>query len=292
MLTSAALLAVAVGLVSAQSIPSSASAADLALVSAQFANSGFNLTSNAGFGLTLDAKAILSVVYGSVGVIQNGNSYTNDQVSEAPDVYVTPSSETAAWFNSTSRYTLTLADASALDNPDAEGNYRHFLANGLTGSAPSSGNLTFEPQDGTVVTSYAGPGPLAGSGIHRYAWLLFEQPENFQAPSNLSTAGTAPSHWSVDSYVQETGIELVAASFFTVAASDATGSVATQPVNTATLSVSSTGSSSPQSTGGSKTSDASGAAASPTSGGSGAASLAVSLSAGLVGVAGLAVAAL
>ncbi|GAA5958955.1 hypothetical protein JCM3765_000784 [Sporobolomyces pararoseus] len=299
MLAYTALAALALGLTaSAQSIPATASAEDLALVSAQFANSGFNLTSNAGFGLTLDAKAILSVQYG-FGVVENGQEYSVDQVSEAPEIFVTPAQDTAAWFNSTTKYTLTLADASALGDADPEGNYRHFLANSETGAANSGSNLTFTPaQDGTVITSYAAPGPLSGSGTHRYAWLLFIQPENFQAPQDLSTAGTAPSHWSVSSYVQQTNLQLVAASFFTVQPNGTpTGSVATtQAVNTATLSVSSaaaSGSASSQSGSASGSKTSSGAQPSQSqSGSNGASSLKASLAAGLVGAAGLAVAAL
>ncbi|GAA6016800.1 hypothetical protein JCM11491_001811 [Sporobolomyces phaffii] len=297
MLAYAALATLALGLrASAQSIPATASAEQLALVSAQFANSGFNLTTNAGFGLDLDAKALLTVVYG-FGAVENGQEYSVDQVSDAPEVYVTPAEDTAAWFNSTSRYTLTLADASALGDPDAEGNYRHFLANSETGAAATGSNLTFTPSDGTVITSYAAPGPLSGSGTHRYAWLLFAQPENFSAPQGLSTAGTAPSHWSVNSYVQQTGLELVAASFFTVQPNgNPTGSVAsTQAVNTATLAVSSASSSAASSGSASHASSgshtSSGAQPTQTGAGSGAASLKTSL-VGLLGVAGVAIAAL
>ena len=58
--------------------------------------------------------------------------------------------------------------------------------------------------------------------------MLFEQPSSFTAPEGLSAAGTAPSHWSVNSYVEQTGLQLVAASFFTVQPNgEATGSVAT-----------------------------------------------------------------
>ncbi|GAA5933521.1 YbhB/YbcL family Raf kinase inhibitor-like protein [Sporobolomyces koalae] len=299
MLAYTALAALALGLrVSAQSIPAVASAEELALVGAQFANSGFNLTTNAGFGLDLDAKALLTVVYG-FGAVENGQEYSVEQVTNAPEIYVTPAQDTAAWFNSSSRYTLTLADASALGDPDSEGNYRHFLANSETGAAASGNNLTFSPQDGTVITSYAAPGPLAGSGTHRYAWLLFAQPENFSAPSGLSTAGTAPSHWSVSSYVEQTGLQLVAASFFTVQPNgNPTGSVATtEAVNTATLAVSSassTGSAShSDSKSGAHSSTSSGAQPSATGGsGNGAASLSASVAAGLLGVAGVVVAAL
>ena len=109
--------------------------------------------SNAGFDIDLEAKALLTIVYPGAGIIEcvplslsstaskrankgltpesppsssrrNGQAYSVDQVSEAPEVYVTPAQDTVAWFNSTSRYTLALADASSLGDPDSEGNYR------------------------------------------------------------------------------------------------------------------------------------------------------------------------
>ncbi|GAA6003688.1 hypothetical protein JCM10207_003547 [Rhodosporidiobolus poonsookiae] len=282
----AALAVFAAAAARTQSIPASADATSLALVDAQYENSGLNDGGNAGFGIDLEAAAILSVVYPSFGVVENGQTYTVDQVTDAPDVFVTPSEETATWFNSSSRYTLTLADASSLGDPDTRGNYRHFLGNSLTGAAASGSNLTFEPADGTVITSYAAPGPIEGTGPHRYAWLLFTQPENFQAPSNLSsTASAAP--WYVSDYVAQTGIQLVAASFFTVQNGDPTGSVAsTQAVNTATLSVSSAASSGASSSG---SQTASSASPSSTGGGNGASTLALSSAAGVfAAVAGVA----
>ena len=125
------------------------------------------------------------------------------------------------------------------------------------GEAASTTNATraLNPSAGTVITSYAGPGPLSASSyrstsiqadralpqlalayakhsshksslksdksvqIHRYAWLVFQQPADFAAPANLSAAGTSPSHWSVERYVEESRLgDLIAASFFTVAA--------------------------------------------------------------------------
>jgi hypothetical protein len=50
-------------------------------------------------------------------VHRNGQAYSVDQVSTMPTISVTPSNETAAWFNSSSTYTLTLADASSLGDP-------------------------------------------------------------------------------------------------------------------------------------------------------------------------------
>ncbi|GAA5961822.1 hypothetical protein JCM8115_001431 [Rhodotorula mucilaginosa] len=280
--------------VSAQSIPAAADATQLATVSAQYANSGLNETGNAGFGISLDAKALLNVILASGEQVQNGQAYSVDQVSTMPTISVTPSNETAAWFNSSSTYTLTLADASSLGDPDAEGNYRHFLANSLTGEAGSESNLTFVPEGGNVITNFAAPGPISGTGPHRYAWLMFVQPSDFQAPQNLSTEGTAPGHWYVQSYVQSTGLELVAASFFTVEVGSPTGSVAsTMPVTSVSVASSSAAgaSSTAHSSGASHSGSSSSGAASPSSTGapsSGATkSVAFSLGAGLVGLVGL-----
>ncbi|GAA5883114.1 hypothetical protein JCM3774_002860 [Rhodotorula dairenensis] len=280
--------------VSAQSIPAAADATQLATVSAQYANSGLNETGNAGFGISLDAKALLNVILASGEQVQNGQAYSVDQVSAMPTISVTPSNETAAWFNSSAAYTLTLADASSLGDPDAEGNYRHFLANGLTGEAGSESNLTFVPEGGNTITNFAAPGPIAGTGPHRYAWLMFVQPSDFQAPQNLSTEGTEPGHWYVQSYAQSTGLELVAASFFTVENGQPTGSVAsTMPVTSVSVAASSTASasaSSAHSSGASHSGSSSAAAApsgssAPSSGATKTA--AFSLGAGVVGLVGL-----
>ena len=105
-------------------------------------------------------------------------------------------------------------------------------------AAASAQNVTFAPNDGEVISTwaaaipplvnlvgvdtsdaanYAGPGPAAGEGPHRYAWLLFAQPAAFHAPAGLNAPNSAPGHWNVTSYVGTSGLgNLVAASFFTV----------------------------------------------------------------------------
>ena len=102
-----------------------------------------------------------------------------------------------------------------LSTPDVEGEYRHYLANDVKIMNGTDGSLSLS--NGTVITYYAGPGPIAGTGAHRYSWLLFQQPESFTPPSNLSTSGVGPSHWDFPAYVAETGLGApVAAQFFTV----------------------------------------------------------------------------
>lgn len=71
---------------------------------------------------------------------------------------------------------------------------------------------------GTVVTQYAGPGPVsltsvaeradrtqaAGEGPHRYAWLLFQQPASFNAAATQGL--NAPGHWQVQQFVQQANL--------------------------------------------------------------------------------------
>ncbi|KDE06204.1 hypothetical protein MVLG_03484 [Microbotryum lychnidis-dioicae p1A1 Lamole] len=232
----------------ASHVSAQASATALDLVDQGWDNSGFALDTLAGFGLELNATALLTVNYaGGAGVIENGKDYTAAQVSKLPTINFEPAAS-ATTLGAGRAYTLILADASSLGDPDKQGNYRHYLSNGATAAA--NGTDQFAVSGGTVITSYAGPGPLTGSGTHRYAWMLLVQGSDFKAPANLSTAGTSPGHWNVSSYVSEAGgLQLVAASFFTVTASGTpTGSVVTTAPATTPASTH-TGSSSPTSTG-------------------------------------------
>lgn len=203
-------------------------------------NSGFNtpIGNSLAFNIQLQPQALLEVVYGGPScesgrvliragqVVQNGAALTATQVAQLPQIYVTPTTATAASVLAGS-YTVMLADAAALGNPDAQGDYRRasvpdgraltladFLANGVkAASQPTGSNLTFPLSLTTgVQTQYAGPGPAAGEGPHRYAWLLFQQPSSFRAQSGVSS----PGHWNVTSYVTQSGLgNLIAASFFT-----------------------------------------------------------------------------
>ncbi|KAK4051980.1 hypothetical protein OIO90_004510 [Microbotryomycetes sp. JL221] len=204
----------------------------LALVDAQYQNSGLAQAPEAGFGVELKSIALLNVQY-SFGTVENGQAYEADQVAEQPTLTLVPAEQYAQNLTASTLYTVMLADANSLGDPSP--NYRHYLENSATGSPEGQGDTL---EGGNVVTSYAGPGPLPGSGPHRYAWLVFLQPARFEPPQNLSgTAGIGP--WNVQEYVQETGLQLIAASFFTVQNGEPTGSVVeTEAVNTATLSVS------------------------------------------------------
>jgi len=207
------------GLVSAQ-VPGSAATADqLAAVVGAYDNSGFNtpIGNSLAFNIPLQASALMTVTYGSV-TVSNGQALTAAQVAAEPAIDITPSAAAASSYAAGTLFTIMLADAAAIGNPDAQGYYRHYLANSAPATAAASTtNVTFPLGLGNVITPYAGPGPNAGEGPHRYAWLLFAQPSTFTAPAGLNTPNTAPGHWNITQYVQQAGLgSLVAASFFTV----------------------------------------------------------------------------
>ncbi|KAI9627515.1 hypothetical protein KEM48_009815 [Puccinia striiformis f. sp. tritici PST-130] len=167
-----------------------------------------------GFGVPLKAQAVLNVTY-PTGSITLGKAYSADDVKTLPNISVIPSDPTA--FKSPNQFTLLLADANALGNPDKEE-----LPTLLTEQCDlwrrgCERSMALNATSGTVVTAYAGPGPLLNTGQHRYAWMLFTQPSKFSAPLNLSAVGTSPGHWYLASYVNGTGLgDFVAASFFTI----------------------------------------------------------------------------
>jgi len=255
MLKSLSLALALFAIVKAQ-IPAIATDVELEEVKAEYVNSGFESTTNPqGFGISLDSQLLVSVVYEGAGLISNGQAYTADQVNTRPTVYLTPSASTLASFTTAQHYVLILADASAVGGPDPEGDYRHYLQTGISAApgASATGNATFAlaARSGTVVTAYAGPGPLPDSGIHRYAWLVFEEGTNFTPPADISAAGTPSNHWSVNSYATTSNLgPLVGASFFTVAA---TGTPTFTPGTTSAIDTATFGTTSAVETGGPST---------------------------------------
>jgi len=87
--------------------------------------------------------------------------------------------------------------ALVVDDPDAPGGtYVHWI---VTGIPPGSGSTPDgqTPGGGRVLpnsagqTSYSGPCPPAGSGVHHYRFTLYQLPDNYQLPARLAGAQAA-----------------------------------------------------------------------------------------------------
>ncbi|XP_010117278.1 PREDICTED: phosphatidylethanolamine-binding protein 1, partial [Chlamydotis macqueenii] len=66
-------------------------------------------------------------------------------------------------------YTLVLTDPDAPSRKDPKfREWHHFLVTNMKGNDVGSG---------TVLSDYVGSGPPKGTGLHRYVWLVYEQPK-------------------------------------------------------------------------------------------------------------------
>jgi phosphatidylethanolamine-binding protein len=173
-------------------------------------------------------SALLDLNYAGVGNVTPGQALTITQVSAAPTLTVTPANSSVS-FSGT--YTLAMLDAETVGSTLPDGVNRHWLVNGVevTGS-------TVTIAGGNAITPYAGPGPAAGSGPHRYVVVLYVQPSTFTTPAAFSKP-LGVSRMDFNAYVKDSGLgPLVAASYIDVEEGTATISIApTSAVVTSTL---------------------------------------------------------
>ncbi|KAG7318151.1 hypothetical protein KOW79_017906 [Hemibagrus wyckioides] len=104
----------------------------------------------------------LTVKYGSLEIDELGKVFTPTQVQNRPTVI--------EWegCDSSKLYTLAMTDPDAPSRKDPKfREWHHFLVVNMKGNDVSSG---------CVMSDYVGSGPPKGTGLHRYVWLVYEQP--------------------------------------------------------------------------------------------------------------------
>lgn len=192
----------------------------LALFSPAFAQNNTNLQAQAIQAHFLNAHivpellssfnptAILSLNFPGVGDVNPGQLLTRDQTGPTPAVTISPV-ESSDKFDGT--YTIIMVDADIVDADLSQGENRHWLLNGVKIT-----NGKIDNSSATAITPYAGPGPAAGSGPHRYTVILYQQPSTFSAPTGF-TGTLGVSKMNLDSYVKDSNLgPLVAANYFQV----------------------------------------------------------------------------
>jgi hypothetical protein len=107
-----------------------------------------------------------------------------------------------------------------LDPPFASfpfaGPINHWLQSGFRLSLSSTNLTTTDP----FIVNYFRPGPPPGAGPHRYLFLLYEQPENFDvkeyAPKDWKEVGVLPRiRWDLEGWERRAGVGgVVAANWF------------------------------------------------------------------------------
>jgi phosphatidylethanolamine-binding protein len=119
------------------------------------------------------------------------------QAAELPEIVISGASPDTL-------YTLIVTDPDAPtpSNP-IRGQILHGVITNIANGAVSEGD---------VVTPYRGPGPPAG--VHRYIFLLYEQPGEVQLP-DYSAGENGRTGFNVTAYAQENGLgDPVAGAYF------------------------------------------------------------------------------
>ncbi|KAG9222016.1 hypothetical protein CCMSSC00406_0010381 [Pleurotus cornucopiae] len=167
------------------------------------------------------------IVPDGVGETSPGQSLTRAQVASAPTFTVTPGSGSLS-----GTYTLAMVDFGPVGSDQSKGVTRHWLVNGLTIT-----NSAFSNTSAVAITQYAGPAPPAGSGPHRYAFLLWEQPSTFTAPAAFSQPNMGVSTFDVNAYATDAKLgAVIAGNYITVEEGTATATPSpTAAVETSTL---------------------------------------------------------
>jgi hypothetical protein len=166
---------------------------------------------------SFDPSALLAANFAGVGDITPGQPLTKEQSAPTPTISIYPANSSVAL---TGQFTIAMVDADVVGSDPSTGVNHHWLVNGveITGNALTNTSAT-------AITAYAGPGPAAGSGPHRYVIILYTQPSSFSPPADLSTP-TGVSLFDLNAYVKDSGLgPIVAASYFTVEEGTTTVSV-------------------------------------------------------------------
>ncbi|XP_055356575.1 protein D2-like isoform X3 [Paramacrobiotus metropolitanus] len=158
--------------------------------------------------LDFSPASVLDIKY-RPGVAGNlGNELKVDDVKEAPEV---------VWTADVSKfYTLIAVDPDAPSRAQPSNReYQHWLVGNIPG-----GNV----KEGKIFTEYKPPLPPHGSGLHRYVFMVFEQPDriSFDLPhisSSSSAKGPSRAKFSTKQFARHYQLgAVVAANFFQVQA--------------------------------------------------------------------------
>ncbi|THU78255.1 PEBP-like protein [Dendrothele bispora CBS 962.96] len=177
-------------------------------------------------------SVLFSVIYpsGREGILNT--ELTIEDALDEPEVNFTPMVASDEFTgdstsnDSETSYTLVMTDPDAPSraNPTSK-EFRHWVITGLKAPAQSSdktGNLTALKTKPST-TPYRPPGPFPGSGLHRYTFLLFQEPPGFSLPPDAKEFGDSipeRRHWKAFEFGEKYGLKLVGANYFIVRAVD------------------------------------------------------------------------
>ncbi|KAG5650533.1 hypothetical protein H0H81_011922 [Sphagnurus paluster] len=160
-----------------------------------------------------------SIVWPNGKAAALGNFLTREDTLEEPDLhFIFPGEDSSQEVS----YTLVMTDPDAPSRADPKyRQFRHWVITGIKAPVTES-KVALKMKLST--TPYRPPGPPPGSGIHRYTFLLFEEPESgFTVPEGAPEYGAALEErrsWNAVDFGNKHGLKLVGANLFLVQAAE------------------------------------------------------------------------
>ncbi|KAL1706578.1 phosphatidylethanolamine-binding protein [Schizophyllum commune] len=177
-------------------------------------------------------SGVFSIVFPSGRKVTIGEEIPLEDTVDEPDIIFSPIGVAepgtgdiqagAAAQEATYTVVMLDPDAPSRENPLFR-SFRHWVITGLKASADTStttNNLAALKMK-TATTPYRPPGPRPGSGLHRYTFLLFQEPaaDSFAIPEGAPEYGAALEErrsWNGVEFGEKYGLKLVAANFFLI----------------------------------------------------------------------------
>ncbi|KAJ3540770.1 hypothetical protein NMY22_g4156 [Coprinellus aureogranulatus] len=155
------------------------------------------------------------VVYPSKTLDQPGAKLSKDETQQEPDIYLVANNEGEAAAEQS--YTLVMTDPDAPSRADPKfGQWRHWVIPGLKIPHGDAGVALQKTRPS--LTPYFGPAPPPGTGLHRYVFLLFEEPTaDYTVPVTAVEHNgefAARRNWNALKFAEENVLKLVGVNYF------------------------------------------------------------------------------
>ncbi|KAI0339202.1 PEBP-like protein [Trametopsis cervina] len=179
---------------------------------------------------TFNPSMLFSIIYPGGKEVILGNELLISETAEEPEISFAPMSMPAEQADSQGEevsYTLVMFDPDVPTRADPQfKTFRHWVITGLKSPADSSITTASSAALKTrpAVTPYRPPGPRPASGVHRYTFLLFQEPstQTFtlpeSAPEYESETLESRRHWDAVAFGKKYDLKLVGANYMLITA--------------------------------------------------------------------------
>ncbi|KAF8963275.1 phosphatidylethanolamine-binding protein [Flammula alnicola] len=172
-------------------------------------------------------SVLFTVVWPSTGTeVMLGSKIARDLTIEEPEIKILPMVAPKSEVAGTSQegelsYTLVMTDPDAPSRTDPKfGQWRHWVLPGVKLPAANATETegVYALKVKAAATPYFPPGPPAGTGFHRYIFLLFQEPAGgITIPNNAVEHNPEPASrrsWNAIAFAEKYNLKLVGANFF------------------------------------------------------------------------------